>query len=74
MHRTLSEASFLETPGRTRTETCAAALKTTPRVPKRVAFAPKTLSLCIRRVFLFAFVSVELMVFIRELMGFVIRS
>lgn len=58
MHRTLSEASFLETPGRTRTETCTAALKTTPCVPKRVAFAPKTLSLCIRRVFLFAFVSV----------------
>ena len=58
MHRTLSEASFLETPGRTRTETCTAALKTTPCAPKRVAFAPKTLSLCIRRVFLFAFVSV----------------
>ena len=58
MHRTLSEDSFVETPGRTHARITAAALKTTPRAPKRVAFTPKTPSLFVRRVFLFAFVSV----------------
>ena len=58
MHRTLSEASFLETPGRTHAQISTAALRATPCAPKRVAFAPKTPSVCIRRVFLFAFVSV----------------